>query len=85
MWFQVGLFGHSCQPFAQFNAKDNAPKGMALANKRNALILSHNLKYEVISGDERDLSRWHQIPNNASTQTMDAIHMGFEACYMMSL
>ena len=85
MWLEVRPFGHPGQPVARFSPKDHASKGMALANKRNALILSQKLKYEVISGDDREWSWWYQLPHDTSKQTADAIQTGFEACTRMSV
>jgi hypothetical protein len=42
---------------------------MELANKRNALIVSQQLQWEVISGDSRAWSWWYQLPPGTSTQT----------------
>ena len=50
MWLEVQPVGHPSQPAAKFNAKDRVFKGMALANKRNELIINQSLKYEVIWG-----------------------------------
>ena len=58
MWFEVQPFGHPGQPAAKFKLKDRISKGMALANKRNELIINQSLKYEVIWGDDREWS-WY--------------------------
>jgi hypothetical protein len=58
---------------------------MELANKRNALIVSQQLQWEVISGDSRAWSWWYQLPQGTSTQTSDAIGQGLEACNAMSV
>jgi hypothetical protein len=47
-WLEVQPFGHPGQPAATFNEKDSVSKGMALANKRNELVINQSLKYEVI-------------------------------------
>ena len=69
----------------KFSLKDRASKGMALANKRNELIIKQNLKYEVILGDDHEWSWWYQLPQATSTETTDAIQMGFNACNVMSV
>ena len=78
-------FRPSGQPAAKFNEKDRVSKGMALASKRNELIINQSLKYEVIWGDDREWSWFYQLPNETCTETTDAIQMGFNACNVMSV
>ena len=58
---------------------------MALANKRNELIINQSLKYEVIWDDDREWSCFCQLPHETCTETTYAIQMGFNACNMMSV
>ena len=85
MWLEVQPFGHPGQPAAKFNAKDRVSKGMALANKRNELIINQSLKYEVIWGNDGEWSWYYQLPNDTCTKITDAIQMGFNACNVMSV
>ena len=65
--------------------KDCISKGMALANKRNELIIKKSLKYEVIWGDDSEWSWYYHLPKETCTETTYAIQMGFNACSLMSV
>ena len=85
MWLEVQPFGHPSQPAAKFNLKDRISKGMALANKRNELIIKQSLNNQVLWGDDSEWSWYYQLPNETCTETTDAIQMGFNACNVMSV
>jgi hypothetical protein len=85
MWLETKPFGYPGQPVPQISPKDITSRGMELANKRNALIVSQQLQWDVISGDSRDWSWWYQLPQGTSVVTSDAIEKGLEACKVMAV